>query len=276
MPTIHPTAILEGDIDLADDVVIGPNCVLTGTTGPVKVGAGTTLIGNVYLHGPLTMGSGNVVYPFACLGFAPQHVKYDPQKPGMGLTIGDGNTFREGVTIHRAFVEDRPTTIGSRNYFMAGSHVGHDCRVGNDCTFVNNALLGGHVEVGDKVTIGGNAAIHQHVRVGRGVMVSGLAGPTLDVPPYFMVTEVNRVGGLNLVGLRRGGFSHDEIDDVRWVYRVLYRSGRTIKNALADLQERRDRPIVAEYIAFIEASRRGICTARGRRRSGMAREEDDR
>lgn len=274
MPTIHPTAILEGDIDLADDVVIGPNCVLTGAAGPVKVGAGSTLIGNVYLHGPLTMGSGNVVYPFACLGFAPQHVKYDPRKPGMGLSIGDGNTFREGVTIHRAFVEDRPTIIGSRNYFMAGSHAGHDCRVGDDCTFVNNALLGGHVEVGDKVTIGGVTGVHQFVRIGRGAMLSGGVGTTLDVPPFFMLTEINRIGGLNIVGLRRGGFSHDQIDDARWVFRMLYRQGMTVRSALNVLRERAERPMIAEYIAFIEASKRGICTARGRRRSVMAREDE--
>jgi len=267
MPDIHPTALLQGDVQLAEDVVIGPHCVLTG---PVSLGPGCTLIGNAYLHGPLTMGRDNVVYPFACLGFAPQHLKFDPHTPGKGLVIGDDNTFREHVTIHRAFTDDGPTCIGDRNYFMVASHAGHDCRIGDDCTFVNAALIAGHVVIHDNVTVGGGATVHQFVRIGRGAMLSGLAGTGLDIPPWFTLTGINVCGSVNLVGLRRSGLDKSDIDDVRWVYRTLYRKNRSLQYALLDLKERSDRPIVADYIRFIESSDRGICPARGKALRGEA------
>jgi len=267
MPEIHRTALLEGDVELGDEVVIGPHCVLTG---PITLGAGCRLIGNVYLHGPLEMGRENVVYPFACLGFAPQHVKYDPDSSGEGLEIGDENTFREQVTIHRAFQEEGPTRIGNRNYFMATSHAGHDCRIGDGCTVVNGALLAGHVTVGDGVIVGGGTAVHQFVRLGRGAMLSGAMATGLDIPPWFMLTGTNICGSVNLVGLRRSGMSREEIEDVRWAYRTLYREGRSMKAALEDLKQRAERPIVAAYIAFIETTQRGICPARGKAARGTA------
>ena len=265
MPTIHPTASLEGDVHLADDVSVGPHCVLTG---PITLGAGCRLVGNVYLQGPLTLGRENVIYPFACLGFAPQHAHFDPATPGHGLAIGDGNTFREQVTVHRAYTDDGPTRIGDRNTFMVGSHVGHDTQVGNDCTLVNAAMLGGHVTVADHVLVGGGAGVHQFCRIGRGAMLAGVAGITQDLPPYFLVTSMNLVSNVNIVGLRRSGVARDVIDDVRWVFRVVYRRGLTTKNALAVLREREDRPIVAEYLQFIETSDRGIVPAHGRLRRG--------
>lgn len=260
MPTVHPTSLLEGEVTLADDVHVGPNCVLTG---PIRLGPGCRLVGNVYLQGPLTMGAGNVVYPFACLGFAPQHVRYDPAEPGRGLTIGDGNTFREHVTIHRAYESERPTEIGDRNYFMANSHAGHDCRIGNDGTFVNNSMLAGHVEIGDRVIVGGGASVHQFCRIGRGVMMSGNMGTGKDIPPFFMLTGINICGSINLVGLRRSGQPRDVIDNVRWTYRVLYREDRTLASALTELRTRADRPMIAEYIEFIETSKRGMCPGAG-------------
>jgi UDP-N-acetylglucosamine acyltransferase len=263
MPEIHPTAILEGDVKLADDVRIGPHCVITG---PVEIGAGTVLVGNVYLHGPLTIGTGNTLYPGVCLGFAPQSISYDRTKPGHGLVIGNDNTFRESVSIHRAMTDEGPTTIGNNNFFMANSHAGHDAQVADHGTFTNGALIAGHVHVGDRVILGGNAGIHQFCKVGRGAMMSGNSGTTLDIPPYFIVTAINVIGGINLIGLRRGGASHEEIDDVRWVYRTLYRRGLTIANALEALRERADHPLVAEYVQFIETSERGICTPSARRR----------
>jgi len=261
MPEIHPTSIIDGEATLADDVVIGPGCVLSG---PVALGPGTRLIGHVYLTGPLTMGRDNLVYPFACIGFAPQHAKYDPREPGLGTTIGDRNTFREHATVHRAFAEDHPTTIGDRNFFMAGSHVGHDSRVGDDCTLVQSAMLGGHAVVDNRVTIGGTTGVHQWCRVGRGAMLRGGVATSVDVPPFFMLTGINVVGGVNLVGLRRGGFARDEIDDVRWAYRVLCRQNLSMTTAIEALRARSDRPLIREYIDFIESSKRGIATGRPR------------
>ena len=270
MSSVHPTAILEGDVDLADDVVIGPHCVLTG---PVSLGAGTRLIGNVYLFGPLVAGSDNLIYPFTCLGFAPQHTASDPGTSGPGVAIGSGNTFREQVTLSRAFTDEGPTTIGDGNCFMAGSHVGHDSRVGNECVFVNHAMLGGHVIVEDRVTVGAASFVHQFCHIGRGVMFAGAAGTTRDVPPYFMITGINICGSVNLVGLRRSDRPRDQIDDARWVYRTLYRKGLSMKAAVEALEERADRPMVAEYLRFFESSNRGICPAKGQAVRGMAGEK---
>jgi UDP-N-acetylglucosamine acyltransferase len=271
MPEIHPTSHLSGDIDLADDVRVGPGCVLDAPSGTaIRIGAGTRLIGSVYLQGPLTMGERNTIYPFVCLGFAPQDFKWDPANPGAGLVIGDDNTFREHATVHRATSDERPTRIGNANFFMAGSHAGHDSTVGNNCIFANNAAIGGHVRVDDRANIGGATMIHQYARVGRGAMLSGGVGATMDIPPFFMLTGINVVGSMNLIGMRRSGMSRDDIDHVRWVYRTLYRQGLSIRSALERLRDRADRPIVAEYIDFIESSHRGICTATGDRKRGTA------
>jgi UDP-N-acetylglucosamine acyltransferase len=210
------------------------------------------------------MGPGNVVYPFACLGFAPQHAKFDPATHGPGLQIGHSNTFREHVTVHRAFTNEGPTTIGDRNTFMVNSHVGHDCRVGNDVVLVNAALLGGHVVVSDRVIVGGATAVHQFVRVGRGSMLSGGVATSVDVPPFFMLTGINVCGSLNLIGMRRSGMSHQQIDDVRWVYRTVCRQGLGLRSAIEVLRQRAERPLVAEYIAFLDASTRGVGTGRAR------------
>jgi UDP-N-acetylglucosamine acyltransferase len=267
MGEIHPTTTIEGEVRFADDVAIGPHCVVIG---PVTIESGTRLIGNVYLQGPLTIGRGNVIYPFTCLGFAPQHAKFDPNQPGQGLVIGDDNTFREHVTIHRAFTTEGPTRIGDRNYFMATSHAGHDCMIGDDCTFVNGSMLGGHVIVQDHVIVGGGSTVHQFVRLGHGAMLSGGMGTGLDLPPWFMLTGNNICGSVNLVGLRRSGMSSRQIDEVRWVYRTLYRQGMSLKQALEVIKERADSPLIAEYVRFIESSERGICTARPKAARGTA------
>lgn len=256
MPVIHASAIVDDECDLAADVEVGPGCVLTG---PLTIGPGCKLVGHCYLYGPLTLGAGNVIYPFVCLGFAPQSVSYDPSKPGKGLVIGDHNTFREGVTIHRAMTDHGPTMIGHRNFFMANSHAGHDCIVGSHCIFANGALLAGHVTIDNRVTMGGNATVHQFCRIGRGAMLSGNVGVGRDLPPFFTLTGINTAGSLNVVGLRRSGMSADQIHDVRWVYKTLYRAGLSITEAKEVLRERADSPIVAEYLQFIEASKRGIC-----------------
>lgn len=260
MPEVHPTAVVTGDVELADDVSIGPGCVLTG---PVRIGDGTRIVGNAYLQGPIEIGRRNIVYPFGCLGFAPQHAKFDAATPGRGIVIGDDNTFREYVSVHRAFEDDGPTRVGSGNMLMTGAHLGHDVHLGDDCTIVTGAAVGGHVTISDGVIIGGLGVVHQFVRIGRGAMFQGLTGTNLDVPPWFLVTHHNVCGAVNLVGLRRSGMPRDQIDEVRWVFRVLYRKGYAPKTALAKLRERKNSAVVAEYIEFIESSDRGICHGRG-------------
>src|SRR5690606_32446956 len=161
MPNVHPTASIEGEVTLADDVIIGPQCIIDGTLGPVVLGTGTHLRGHVYINGPVTLGANNRLYPFVTIGFAPQSISYDHDQPGCGVVIGDRNTFRESVTIHRAMTDAGPTTIANDNYFMVNSHAGHDCNVGSNCLFANGALLAGHVTVEDRVVLGGNAGVHQ-------------------------------------------------------------------------------------------------------------------
>jgi UDP-N-acetylglucosamine acyltransferase len=256
---IHPSAIVNGDVELAAGVVVGAGCVLSG---PISIGAGSRLIANVHVHGPLSMGERNVAYPFACFGFAPQSRGYDPDLPGRGAEIGNDNVFREGFTVHRASLEAAPTRIGSRGFFMVNSHVAHDCDVGDDCTLANGALLGGHVRLGDGVVLGGNSAVHQHCRIGRGAMLSGAMATSRDLPPWFLLTGMNIAASINAVGLRRSGLSADEIADVKWVHRTLSARRLTRPELLAVLAERDGRPMIAEYIRFIEESRRGICSTR--------------
>lgn len=264
MPSIHSSAILTGDVRLAGDVVIGPYCVIDAALGPVSVAAGCRLIANVHLCGPLTLGERNILYPGVALGFPPQDLKWDPAVAGAGLVIGSGNTLREGVTIHRATSHEKPTTIGNDNYWMADSHAGHDCIVGSNNILANGTMLGGHVTFGDKIITGGGAGVHQFCRVGRGCMLSGNSGTTKDLPPFFMLTGINVAGSINVVGMRRGGMSRDDIDTVKWVYKTLVRSRLPPKAALEVLRERANQPLVREYIEFIESSKRGICVARGR------------
>ncbi len=256
MPEIHPTAILDGDIKLADDVVIGPHCVLTGD---ITIGSGTTLIGNCYITGQLTMGCNNTVYPFCTLGFAAQDVSCPSDYYEPGIVIGDDNTFRESFTVHRA-TKDVPTTIGNKNLFMAQSHVGHDCVIGSNNTLVNCVLLAGHVHIKDRVLIGGDAAVHQFVTIGSGAMIIGMGYASYDVLPYMMITGPNIIGSINIVGMRRSGMSKDNIQRRKEIYKLLYKSGKTIKCAAEQLKADGDE-IALEYVAYIEQSRRGVIPA---------------
>lgn len=267
MARIHPSAVIEGDVQLADDCQIGPWCVLRGR---VRVGSRCTLIAGVHLQGPLQLGEGNTLYPGVCLGFAPQDLGFDPNKDGAGLVIGNGNTFREGVTIHRAKT-DSPTRVGDNNYWMAGAHMGHDGVLGSNCVMANATQLAGHVQIGDRVTFGGGACVHQFVRVGTGAFFSGLAGASLDVPPWFTVTSTNCASSFNRIGLRRSGATPQQIDTVRWVYRTLVRSRHLLKHSLEELRARQSVPLVADYIRFIESAKRGVCLARGRSVESAAR-----
>lgn len=265
MAEIHPTAVLEGEVELGDNVVVGPFCVLRGQ---IRIASGTRLVGNVYLNGPLVIGHDNLIYPFTTLGMAPQDHGWEHDRAGAGLVIGDGNTFRESTTIHRATSEEMPTRIGDHNLFMANTHAGHDSVVANGCVLANGSLLAGSVTLDDGVIVGGNAAIHQFCHVGRGALLSGTMGLNKDLPPFFMLTGGNIAGSINVVGMRRAGMPSKEIDDVKWVYKMLYRRKLSHAKAIAEIETRADRPRVAEYLAFIAASTRGIVPGAGDKRRG--------
>ncbi|MEM9019668.1 MAG: acyl-ACP--UDP-N-acetylglucosamine O-acyltransferase [Planctomycetota bacterium] len=255
MPQIHRTAIVDDQAQLAEDVVIGPHCVIEG---PVTLGPGCKLVSQCYLRGPLTLGANNTVYPFATLGLAAQDWKADHEFPGPGTLIGEGNIFREGSSIHRASKGDKPTTIGDRNYFMSGAHAAHDCQVGNDCMFANNALLGGHCEVDDRVIMGGNSAAQQYCRLGRLAMLGGCEGITMDLPPFCLIHHTKQVSALNLIGLRRAGL-RPHLPALRECFNLFYRHGYTNSKSITIIEERLGGDaLVDEFLAFVKSTNRGI------------------
>jgi UDP-N-acetylglucosamine acyltransferase len=209
------------------------------------------------------MGQGNTVWPGAALGGAPQDVNFDPETPGAGLEIGAGNVFREGASVHRAKTES-PTRIGDENYFMAGAHAGHDSVMGCMNQLANGALLAGHATVGDRVIFGGNAGVHQFTRIGTGAFLRGTAGASMDVPPWCIVHEVNRIAGLNLIGMRRSGMPADELRRRREVFRIMYRQGLSMPSVVAQLRADGD-AVGVELADFIESSKRGVCSGRSKR-----------
>jgi len=261
MQAVDSSVILRGNVEIDAAVSIGPYCVLDATLGPIRVRDGTKLIGNVYVYGPVDIGRDNTIYPFSCIGFAPQSYAFDPSVGGRGVRIGDRNVLRESVTIHRAQTDDGPTTIGNDNYLMSNVHVGHDVQMADRASLASGAVLGGHVRVDERVIIGGVSGLHQFVRLGRGSMIGGGCALSSDLLPYFMLTGSDCAGSINIVGMRRQGLGHEFIDHVRWIYKTLYRRGHTIERAVDVLRERVEVPIVAECIEFIETSRRGICKA---------------
>ncbi len=254
MPTIHPTAFVDPHANLADDVVVGPYSIIEGR---VTLGPGCKLIAHVCLKGPMTLGRDNTIYPYACLGYDPQDRSFSPDTDGAGTVIGDSNYIRESVTIHRA-TKDEPTRIGDRNYFMANSHVAHDCKVANDCMFANSAVIAGHVEVGDKAILAGGAGVQQFCRVGRLSMLSGNEGITKDLPPFCIVHHTKRVGSLNVIGLRRNGY-RDNIRSLQLAFDLLYKAGLTTPAAADRIdQDLGDDPLCAELAEFLRSAHRGV------------------
>jgi len=261
--TVHPGAILDGDVDVGPGCTIGPGCLVLGTAGPVSIGADCTLVANVTLNGPLALGSGNVLYPNACLGFAPQDLGFDSSKGGSGCVIGDRNVFREGATVHRGKTAE-PTRIGSSTHWMANSHLGHDGEVSDGCTIGAGSVLGGHVHLERDVTVGAMSAMHQFARAGHGSVVADTAGFTTGLPPWFVCTSINAATSVNLDGLHKAGATDRMVASVQWVFDALYREDRTPQQAIPSLEERREDEVVADYLRFLSASTRGICHGVGR------------
>lgn len=250
MATIHPTAIIEGDCECADDVEIGPQCVVTG---PVKLGAGVRLVGRSHIQGPVAIGERCMIYPGACIGFPPQDVKFKLGDPTAGVRVGDDTIIRELVTIHASTSAQTPTIVGNNVFMMVQSHVGHDARVDDHCVLVNSAAVGGHSHLGERVTLGGNSGIHQNTRIGKLVFVTGVVGMSTDVPPFAMISERNLMTGINVVGMRRAGYSTEEISGVRLAFREALRTNMPTPDRLALLREHAETcPPVNEIIEFIE------------------------
>jgi UDP-N-acetylglucosamine acyltransferase len=264
---IDPTARIDPGAVIADGVSIGPYCVI----GPhVVVKEGCRLIAHVHLTGHTHIGARTVIHPFASLGTPPQSVHY--RGGATRLVIGADCDIREGVTANTGTEDDRGVTeIGDRCFLMVGSHVGHDCKVGNDVTFANNAVLGGHVTVGDFVVFGGQAAVRQFVRIGEGAMVVGLSGVRADVIPWGLVQgPLANLVGLNVVGLRRRGFEKQSIHRLREAYQFLFFGPGTFRERLDDLARRgTDDALVERVIAFIREGKRPLTMAIKRGEAAM-------
>ena len=258
MAKIHPTAIVDPAATLGADVEIGPY----STVGPdVIIGDRVRLVSHVVLEGHTELGAGCAVYPFANLGAAPQHLAHKGE--ATRLVIGVNNVIREQVTMHTGTVlGGGVTTVGSNGLYMVGAHVAHDCVVGDNVTFANCATLGGHVSVGDFVFMGGLSAVHQFSRIGRYAFVGGGAIVTRDVIPYGSVWGNHaHLEGLNLVGLKRRGFTREAINDLRSAYRMLFADEGTLQERLDDVARVfAASPHVSEIVNFIRsAADRPLC-----------------
>lgn len=259
--TIHPSAIVESGARLGDGVRIGPFC----TVGPdVELGDGCELKSHVVVDGHTRIGARTRISPFAVIGTAPQDLKYRGEPST--LTIGAECIIREGVTMNPGTRHGTmATVVGDRCFFLANSHVAHDCRVGDNVVLTNNVMLAGNCKVGNFAIIGGGAGIHQFVRIGPHAFVSGMTGVANDVIPYGMVfgTRAN-LTGLNIIGLRRRGFSREQIHDLRRAYRLLFADEGTLLERVEDVAaEFGGHPTVHEILDFIrDGGDRSICTPR--------------
>ncbi len=258
---IHSSAVVEPGARLGDGVTIGPFCVVGGD---VELGDGVQLVSHVVVAGRTTVGARTRIFPFASIGHQPQDLKFKGEPST--LSIGTDCLIREGVTMNPGTAGGgMVTTVGDGCAFLANSHVGHDCRVGNNVIFSNNVMLAGHCDVGDYAIIGGGAAVIQFARVGPHAFVGGMSGLEHDLIPYGMALG-NRayLSGLNIIGLQRRGFTRAQIHDLRRAYRLMFAAEGTLMERVEDVAaEFKDHPIVIEIVEFIrEGGKRSLCTPR--------------
>jgi UDP-N-acetylglucosamine acyltransferase len=253
---IHPTALVDAGARIADDVAIGAYSII----GPdVSLGPGTRIGPHAVITGRTTIGARNRVFQFASVGEIPQDRKYGGESTS--TVLGDDNVVREFVSIHAGTAQDRgTTTIGDGNLFLAYTHVAHDCVVGNHTTFSNNAQIAGHVTIGDFVVLGAYAGVHQFCHIGAHAMLAAGAIVLQDVPPYVTAAGYPaKPAGTNNEGLRRRGYSTQDIATVRRAYRTLYRAGLSLEEAREALaRDAQAQPVVAPLVTFLAESRRGI------------------
>jgi UDP-N-acetylglucosamine acyltransferase len=257
---IHASAVIDKSAEIGSDVEIGPGCIV----GPnVHLHENVRLIANVFIERDTEIGAGTIVYPFAVLGTPAQDLSYKNEPTR--LIIGRNNNIREHVSMNRGTVKGKNggvTRVGNGGYFMAQSHIGHDCTVGDSVVFANAAALGGHAQIGDFVILGGLSAVHQWGRVGRHAFVGGLAAVVTDLIPYGMAHGNHaHLDGLNIIGMRRRNFPRELIQDIRAAYRLLFAEEGTFQERLDDVaQSYAKTPEVMEIVNFIRAdTNRPLC-----------------
>jgi len=258
---IHSTAIIDPKAEMSGSVSVGPYTVIDAG---VKIGAGCVIGPHVYLTGETKLGKRNIIHGGAVIGDAPQDLNYKGEPTR--LRIGDNNVFREHVTLHRSNSLEEETIIGSHNFLMADSHVGHNAVVGDHTILANGALVGGHAVIGDGVFLSSNCGIHQFVRIGKLAMMQGNSGVSQDVPPFTMVVfGMNKMCGLNTVGLRRAGFTPEQRSELKACYKRVFMGGgnvgETVKRALEESPGEKAR----EMLEFIAVSTRGVCSHASRK-----------
>lgn len=258
MHTIHPTAVVSPGARLGKNATVGPYAVIEHG---VEIGDDCCIAGRVTIKEGVRMGNRNEVCEGAVLGGKPQHLRA-PARQGV-LIIGEGNTIRENVTIHKGLEEGKQTVVGDNNLIMVSAHIAHDCSIGSNTIIANNVMLAGHVEVHDRAYLSGAVGVHQFCRIGRMAMVGGQAHIKKDVPPYVTVDgRASKIVGLNLIGLRRNGFQGADIVRLKQAYRLLYRSGNSFETVVGQLA--RDFPTgpAAEFARFLSGGRRGFLAER--------------
>jgi UDP-N-acetylglucosamine acyltransferase len=253
---IHPTAVVESGAQLDPSCEIGPYAVIGAE---VRMGPGNTVGPHAVVSGRTTIGAGNRIFPHAAIGGVPQDLKYKGEPTT--LEIGDRNTFREFVTINLGTVGGGGTTrIASGCLFMAYSHVGHDCQIGDGAIIANGVALAGHVTLEDHVHLSAFIGAHQFIRIGRLSFVSALTGVPMDVAPYCTVTgQRAELAGLNIIGMQRAGMTEEQIGRVKQAYKIVFRSNLGLAEAIAQLEaELGGHPEIAHLVGFLKTSQRGI------------------
>jgi UDP-N-acetylglucosamine acyltransferase len=253
---IHPTAIVDPAAQIGADVQIGPFSIV----GPQAViGEKTIVQSHVVIEDEVAIGTGNFIGHGTIIGAPPQDVSFSPERKTK-VEIGNDNVIREYCTIHRGSPEGSATKIGDKNFLMAGAHIGHNCLIGNNVIIANNCLLAGHVRVDDGSFLGGGSTFHQHMHVGRLVMVQGSSAFGKDLPPFVIAAERNFVFGVNVVGLRRAGFSAKDRDEIKAAFKLVYLSGLNISQALEKAATMKLGSPPREFLDFVaNAKKRGIC-----------------
>ena len=254
---IHPTAVVSAEASIDPAALIGPYVVIEG---PVRIGAGTLVMAHAVLRGATEIGERNVIHPGVVLGGEPQDLAFDGAETF--LRIGNDNVFREHAQAHRGTIAGSATVIGAGNYFMQNAHVAHNCRIGNHTIVAGGALLAGHVELADRAFVSGNCVVHQHVRIGTLALMRGLSRTSRDVPPFCVVDGTHTVRGVNVVGLRRAGFTPERVAAIRRAVAALFGRPTHLGRALARLESTETTADVRHLIEFIRGSKLGVCVAR--------------
>ena len=252
---IHPTAIVDSKAQIDPTATIGAYAILEGE---VKIGPNTIIYPQAYISGWVEIGANCQIHPGAVVGHVPQDFHFDGSRTF--CRIGDGTIIREHASVHRGTQPESETVIGKNCFIMGYSHIGHNCVVGDNVKMANMAALSGHAVVGVGAFISGYSLIHQFARVGEYAMIGGGSRITMDAPPFFMCLHENECVGVNLVGLRRAGFTREEITELRQAYRLLYRSGKTFRAAVEELAATVQTPAGKRLAGFVAAKTgRGIC-----------------